>query len=153
MTIRMKCDTKEVQSALAELFRKQATLKPFFEIVWPVLHRSIMANFRMGGRPDRWQYLADSTINARKKRKTWREGVGSDQPILQEYGTLRERVGNVLSMTDTRLEYGIRDDRAGRLQFGDKKRHLPARPFIMFQDEDIDRVAAMAAGYAFGIKK
>jgi len=149
----MKCDTKEVQTALAELFRKQATLKPFFEMIWPILHRSIMANFRAGGRPNRWPYLSDATINARKKRKTWREGVGSDQPILQEYGKLRESVGSVLSITDTRLEYGTNDVRAGALQFGWKKKHLPARPFIMFQDEDIDRVAAMAAGFAFGIKK
>ena len=175
LTIRL--EHRELDEYLRRMGGRLGTLKPFFEIVWPILHRSIMTNFRVGGRPSKWPPLSVVTIEARTQKGTW----GGSQPMLQEYGTLRQSIGTVFRMTTTSLEYGTNDRRAAWLQFGTAKRsrqtaqsmirqttpagvrmrssfpvrpggggRLPARPFLLFQTEDVRQITAMASAYAFG---
>jgi phage gpG-like protein len=173
-------DSHDLNSDLSRMAGRFGTLKPFFEIVWPILHRSVLANFRAGGRPAKWPPLSEATIEARKQRGTW----GGSQPILQEYGKLRQSIGTVFRISHTTLEYGTNDRRAAWLQFGTSRRsrqaaqslirqttpagvrirtsfparsgeggRLPARPFLLFQVEDVTRITAMAAAYAWGDRR
>ena len=148
--VTVRLDSREVERLLTAMVHRLGTLRSFFEATWPILHRSVMTNFRVGGRPARWQALAPATVKARQRKGTWRTGVGSDQPILQEYGQLRQSIGSVFRMTDTALEYGTNDRRAIWLQEGTSR--MPARPFLLFQAEDVTQITAVAAAYAFGTR-
>lgn len=172
MEPQIKLDSREVDAYLERMQRRLGTLKPFFDVVWPILHRSILANFRAGGRPVKWKPLSSFTIRERKRKGTWRTGVGSDQPILQETGALRQSIGSVFHISPTELEYGTNYKTATIHQFGatvplgggrkggarrgeiesrpTRMVKIPARPFMLFQPEDVETITAYAAAFAFG---
>lgn len=93
---------------------------------------SITENFRSGGRPT-WKALAESTVFDR----------GNAGPILVRTGKLMSAaisVGN-WEVTEETLSIDNLPDKvsyAGYNQFGTKK--MPARPYILFQDEDINDI-------------
>ncbi len=114
--------------------------------------RSIDNNFKVGGRPNKWRPLAQSTINARRKGK----GKGGPQ-ILQDNGILK---GSITTRTrkdfvaiGTSIPYapvhnfGHVFTRARKAKLKGKSRLrarsstsgiiiIPKRPFILFQEED-----------------
>lgn len=118
--------------------------EPLHRSVKDVLAPSIRKNFDVGGRPT-WIPLADSTI--RKK--------GHDRPLIQS-GTLR-RVASQLNIwtitSDTAQLKGLPNSvgygyvhQYGAEQYGESKgksfvRVIPARPFLMMQDEDQVKIA------------
>jgi phage gpG-like protein len=151
----IRLDSRALDAHLQQMHRRLGTLRPFLEMVWPVLHRSAMLTFQAGGRPVKWKPLSLMTIAQRKKRGTWQQG---GQPILQEYGVLRQSIGSVFRMTATTLEYGTTDWRAPIHQYGaivargKRTARIPARPFLLFQVEDVTRITAMASAYAWGTR-
>lgn len=184
-----KLDDKEFRDHLKRIQRNIGNLRPFFEALIPIIHTSILANFRVGGRPRRWAPLSRSwTVKARQKERTWGSGR---QPILQRFGTLRQSIGQVRIIGTHRLEYGTALAKAPALQYGRPARdatvtvkahtrritqawgrpisptvvmvrsftrkqrfgRLPARPFVMFQKEDVERISNYAALFAFNPDK
>lgn len=204
MEITLTLDSRMLDEYLRVVKRRLGNLRPFFLTVIPVLHRSIIANFRVGGRPRRWAPLSLSWKERRRREGTLGGGPFG-QPILQRFGTLRQSIGTVNRMTNDGLEYGTNLRKAPTLQFGrgpmsgvaNVKSHwrfvqgrgtafgrtartraargaararfragarhvrvrghrrrfhfgpIPARPFILFQDEDVRRILHMAAAFAF----
>lgn len=165
--------------------RNIGNLRPFFEALVPIIHTSILTNFRVGGRPKRWTPLSQGwTVKQRQKEGTWGSAM---QPILQRYGTLRASIGQVRTIGTHHLEYGTALAKAKPLQEGrpardatvtvkahtrritqawgrpisptvvavrshSRKQHfgkLPARPFVMFQKEDVEQISNYAALFAF----
>ena len=143
---RVEVDSEELQKYLSKIYRNLKTLKPFFVAIIPVLHGSIVANFREGGRPKKWKPLKPSTIAGRMREGTW-PGFHSAQPILMAHGTLFKSIGTVRKIGTGSLEYGTNLEKATYLQYGTKK--MPARPFVLFQDEDIEQIVSYAAAFAF----
>jgi len=84
-------------------------------MVIPILHNSIVANFRVGGRPQKWTPLAASTLMARQERakkgigRGFRNIAGFDQPILQDTGSLFQTIGSVNEIHKNYAEYGTSD--------------------------------------------
>jgi len=94
-----------------------------------VMQASIVSNVMTGGRPT-FTPLAASTIAARARR-----GTGSTP--LFEYGNM---VGGLETIvTDDSAEAGSNAVQANRMQYG-WPNHTPARPWVMYQPEDIDAV-------------
>lgn len=186
---KFKLDDKELQDHLKRIGRNIGNLRPFFEALVPIIHTSILANFRVGGRPKRWTPLSQGwTVKQRQKERTWGSAM---QPILQRYNTLRTSIGQVRIIGTHRLEYGTALPKAIPLHYGrpardatvtvkahtrritqafgrsisptvvavrsfSRKQHfgrLPARPFVMFQKEDIERISNYAALFAFNPDK
>lgn len=101
-----------------------------------VVAPSIARNFDAGGRPA-WVPLSEATVKIR----------GSAGPILDRTGTLRASASSPglweFTQTDAYLPglpiwYGVLHQEG----FGGSGRAhpIPARPFIMFQEEDVDAI-------------
>lgn len=117
-----------------------STLSPFFDAVEAHMIDSLTTNFEEEGRPIPWEPLAEATI----------EEKGSSA-ILQDTGALKQSIN---------AQNTERDNLSLRLWAGDEKAPfhqlvdvdplsqwgmvneigMPFRPFILFQDDDIDDI-------------
>lgn len=115
--------------------------EPLGRVIRQVAIPSIKKNFDDEGRPP-WKPLSDVTI-------TMREDAGFDSgPILDRTGTLKKVATQINIWTVTKDEAYVKDlpekVRYGKLHqegYEDRGKKVPARPFIMFQEEDIDQAA------------
>jgi phage virion morphogenesis protein len=97
-----------------------------------ILLRSIEKNFRAGGRPDKWAELASST--KREKLKTGHTKILIDRALLKN-SIVAEVSGNTLTV-GTSMPYARIHQKGG--QAGRSlKVTIPARPFLVIQDEDL----------------
>ena len=71
---------RQIQAYMQTIYRNLRDLRGFFVTIIPLIHQSIVVNFRQGGRPERWKALSPMTIAQRKKEKSW-PGFGGGQPI------------------------------------------------------------------------
>jgi len=100
---------------------------------------SIVRNFNSSGRPKKWQKLAESTIAGRRKGK----GKGGLK-ILIDKGQLRN--SHSIRLRGDGVEIGTNMVQAKRQHFGYPggtgrgRAKTPARPFVMYQDEDPDAI-------------
>lgn len=120
--------------------------EPLKRSIQQVLAPSFRKNFEAGGRPTRWEPLSDVTVEMR----------GSAQPILVRSGLLKRTIQQFNIWTVDRTKAALLDlpqkiwygkiHQAGYGSRGSgqtKAAGIPARPFVMVQDEDyeaIDRV-------------
>lgn len=137
--ITMRLDTTELTEYMTIIEKRMGNLRRLFEVIIPILHNSIIANFRKGGRPKRWEPLSAWTLNARKWRAKQKTGHGFGgtgglkQPILMDTHKLYLSIGSVNRIASKFCEYGTRDFRAPTLQgrgfgraFGTTK-HVPTK--------------------------
>lgn len=97
-----------------------------------LMRGSIETNIASGGRPT-FTPLAASTIAARARR-----GTGSTP--LYEYGNMVGGIREIVSSDS--VEVGSDAAQANRMQYG-WPNHTPARPWVMFQSEDIDGIESL----------
>ena len=106
---------------------------------------SIDKNFAAEGRPKKWQGLADST----KKRRR-----GKSPKILTD--TARMRRGHSYRLTSSGSEIGGNAIQGPRQHFGYSggkgrgRSKTPARPFLMFQEEDIREIGEIFSRHMRG---
>jgi phage gpG-like protein len=123
---------------------------------------SIERNFQQQGRPDKWQSLSNLTLAARRKaRKSRRkagQATGRGARILIDTARLKNSMATKVE-DDRSVAVGTNTVYAARQQFGFKgvaggkpkkkglqvgwqrgKTPTPARPFLMFQPEDINAI-------------
>lgn len=100
---------------------------------------SIERNFQAQGRPDKWTDLSDETLASRRKGR----GKGKAQILID---TARLKNSMSTRLTGEGVEIGTNVIYAPRQHFGYEggdgrgQAETPARPFLMFQDEDIDAI-------------
>jgi phage virion morphogenesis protein len=100
---------------------------------------SIVRNFNAGGRPKKWQKLAASTVRQRRRGKG-RGGI----KVLVNMGQLRN--SHSMRLRGDGVEVGTNMVQAKRQHFGYHggkgrgRSKTPARPFVMFQEEDPDAI-------------
>lgn len=132
----------EIEGLLADLHDKLngEGMRPLMNDIGETLLESIQKNFEDEGRPDKWDKLAKKTIKERTKLGLW------PGKILNRHGTsgLLGAV-NVLKSNDDSVSVGVKrnsteGDYASKLHYGDEDTNLPARPFIMWQQEDLDEI-------------
>lgn len=122
---------------------------------------SIQKNFDAGGRPVKWAPLAAGTkLIWLKRRKTWRTQKGNLSKIgraaasgripLTDTARLRRSIrATVLAngvMLGTNLIYAAIHQFGGQAGRG-KKVSIPARPYLLFQDEDVQYFGRLLNGY------
>jgi len=136
---------ERIQSALDEIGRDLSNMRtPIRESVRDVIIPSIDANFSAGGRPP-WTPLSSETLERRA-----RQGTGT--AILQESGKLRtvatQQSRWSIGTTEAEITNWPGDvlTRAAVAQGGasgagyTRSVTIPARPFLMYQPEDADKV-------------
>lgn len=121
--VTMKIDSKEVTDYIRTIERRQHSLKPLLVVVATIIERSVRANFKIGGRPQRWQPLSPWTMRVRQASRTI-AGHGLGQPILQQSGRLFSSVtrkgakGHIREFGPTHLRFGTELPYAALQQFG-----------------------------------
>lgn len=99
---------------------------------------SIEKNFKAGGRPDKWTELSEATIAGRRNKKK------SSIKILVDTARLKNSMN--FHVTSEGVEIGTNVVYAARQHFGYEggagRGHskTPARPFLMFQKEDVREI-------------
>lgn len=103
---------------------------------------SIEKTFRAQGRPKKWQKLASSTVNRRRRGR----GRGGPQ-ILIDTAAMKNAIG--FRVNTEGVEVGLTKKQAKRMHFGfpGKKGRggakTPARPFLLLQNEDIPAIGSI----------
>lgn len=102
-----------------------------FTAIRGIMIRSIDQNFDAEGRPNKWKSLAESTIKLRRHGKKKKLGT----KILQNTGMLKNSIDAIREgdkiLISTKTDYG---------KYHQEGKGVPARPFLMFQDEDITKI-------------
>lgn len=147
--IEVKVEDKEVRELLTTLKERTQNLKPAMSIIGQIVRSSVIRNFDEEGRPRKWQSLSMATLYARiggasSKKKYGGTKIGAirklaNHKILQDKATLKNSI-NAKAFSD-RVEVGTNVIYGAIHQFGGqagrgKKVFIPARPFLMVQDED-----------------
>ena len=103
-----------------------------------LLRKSIDANFDAQGRPTRWTGLSASTLAARRRRGN------TGTKILEDTGAMRSGVQTI--MQGNSFEIGSNAVQARRMHHG-WPGHTTARPWVMFQTEDIETTGNIFSRY------
>jgi len=146
VSIKVDIDDREVEELLSRLRERVEDLTPVMKIIGETVRTSVVRNFEKGGRPDAWQPLAPATLKGEKR------GAG----ILRRRGFAGGLLGSINSkaykdraVVGTNKVYGAIHQFGGKAGRGHKVT-IPARPFLMVQDEDWDEIKEALAGYIFG---
>lgn len=128
-----------VQVLLKRIASRLGSFKPGLELIGEIVHASIMKNFEKGGRPE-WKPLSPVTKKIRKEKGKW------PGQILVVSGALKRII---YKAGQDRVTFSANPNYAILHQFGAKKGSLggglpwgdiPARPFMMVQEEDWDEI-------------
>lgn len=151
LTVQMdKRDQQRIEQTYSGLLDGLSDMTPFWDAVEMHMIDSLTQNFESEGRPKKWEPLAEWTIKAK----------GSDR-ILQDTGALKASINaQNTARTSNSLEIWAGEahglfhqyvDKDPMSQFGimnrNRKHPMPMRPFMLFQDQDIDAIEDMAGDY------
>lgn len=113
---------------------------------------SIEKNFQQQGRPKKWTPLAPSTREGRRKGKNKKRGpkILIDTARLKNSPSVKLVQGPAAAVGTNviysrRQHFGYKSKKKGRGQA-----ETPARPFLMFQDEDFDAIDRIFSRYIRG---
>lgn len=123
---------ERVQQRIREIERNVSRNPRLLNDIGIYMTRSIHKNFIQQGRPQAWQPLAFKTLMARRKGKKRGKGV----QILRDTGALMNSIERRVNDKDGEVEIGTSLVYARTQHFG--RGAIPARPFILIQDEDKD---------------
>ncbi len=119
---------------LSGLADRLSNLSPALDRAGEVMHTSIMTNFASQGRPQAWEILKPETV----------ERKGHDR-ILFETGRL---MGSILCRaSEDSLRITADVPYAQPLQHGTGSAGMPARPFLIFQDGDLNTITSLIETY------
>lgn len=109
-----------------------------------LIRKSVLDNFQISGRPDPWK-LPQRLLG----KKNYGEGHGGirritfsakyQKPTLIITGTLKQ-IRMKSNAREGIVYTGSTAPYARAMHFGRKEKNIPARPFMMFQDEDIEEI-------------
>lgn len=139
---------KVASLVLDGLLSRMADPAPGLHIAGATVQASIARNFEKEGRPQRWEPLAESTLRSKPNRqilqvKGWGGGL---------LGSISYQVQPKSVLIGTNKVYGAIH------QFGGKtgrrgKTNIPARPYLMVQQEDWIEIRAAIGDYVAEGKK
>ncbi len=142
----------DTQKYLLKTEKRLRNPDAFLHKVGIVMLRSIDQNFKAQGRPNKWKDISPLTKSLRRKG-----GGGGSFMILSDSGRLRgsvaSRVGNNKVRIGTNVEYaesmhsgGFSEPfeiTEGQTTITIGSQPVEARPFVMFQDEDLLAIDAL----------
>ena len=147
VTLTITETTEEVQKAFAKVLRRLKNLKPAMKIIGETVRTSIVRNFEESGRPEKWAPLSPTTLKRRKGKNT--------APLIVKgfaggmVGSINYRAGDDWVIVGTnKIQAAVHQFGAKKGEFGTTSRgapipwgDIPARPFMMVQDEDWTEIA------------
>jgi phage virion morphogenesis protein len=155
----------EVKRVFTRLMRNAKNLTPAFREIGEIVRSSVVKNFQAGGRPEKWVptkirsiYMAYLGRGKRKRKAyTLRGGFTKgftrytsgkktliDRARLQNSITARAETNRVVVGTD--LVYA-RIHQLGGMAGRNRKVKIPARPYLLVQDEDWAPIGQCLRGF------
>lgn len=134
--ITIRVDDSEVKNLLKNLQAKMRDLTPVMKIVGQTIRTSVIKNFEQGGRPVKWKPSARASIKGDKTLIDTSRLMGSITP--RAYSNKAEIGTNVI--------YSAIHQFGGKAGRG-RKAKIPARPFLMVQEEDWKEIKETVQGY------
>ncbi len=173
--IQMKFDDAALQKELKGIVKRAEDLTPAMKLIGNIVRTSVVRNFEKEGRPVRWKKHSKQTEKQRGKGATILRkeghlmnsihpeaskngvvvstGTGIKYAAVHQFGAKKGSFGRFL----VKINKHNRTVKSGRivevkahtremaLPWGD----IPARPFMMIQDEDWDEIKATLKQYVF----
>lgn len=134
LNMNIRTDTRQTIDFLRDLAGRVKNVATPLRAFGRVMLRSIADNFEQGGRPDKWQGLADATKRSRR---------GTRALALSNTGILKNSVqflvqGNTLRIGPTGpASIYARIHQLGGQAGPGLSVTIPARPYLLFQNEDL----------------
>jgi len=129
--ISIKIDDREVRKLLGGILKRMSDTKPAMKILGAIARTSIVRNFEKGGRPTKWKALSPETLKTKKGTAILREqGMAGGLMGSINYKPFNDKV--VISANKIYAAIHHFGGKAGR----GRKVTIPARPYMMIQDED-----------------
>lgn len=131
---------QEVETLLDGLIKRMGSARKALDVIGEIVTESIQRNFEEGGRPNKWEPLAESTIKQRKKAGKWpgkvlvRSGVSGGLMGAISYKAANRNVvwsANKVYAAAHHFGRGVTSSRSGGTYYD-----LPPRPFMLIQDDD-----------------
>lgn len=145
VTYHIEINDHGTASSLRSLLHAASDRQPIMKIAGAIAQKSVVYNFELGGRP-KWKALAVSTLKYKAKY-----GIN--------LGVLKGRTGNlamisykatateaVIGTSPSSKDYAAIQNFGGQAGRGHKVT-IPARPFMVLQQEDLDDMQAAIANY------
>jgi len=141
----LRVDDREVIELVEGVLRRAKDMTPAMEIIGETVKASVARNFEAGGRPSGWAPLSPVTL---KKKPNDRILVvkGFAGGLL---GSVHYEAGRSMVEIGTDKKYGAIHQLGGMAGRGRKVR-IPARPYLLVQDEDWGEIAAAVEDYYLG---
>ena len=145
--ISIKSDDSAVRRIVKGLLKRLSNTTPAMRVIGEIVQESIQTNFEEGGRPKKWKKLKSTTIKQRKRRGHWpgrilvESGVSGGLMGAISYKPFPKKV--VMSANKIYAAIHHFGGKAGR----GKKVTIPARPYMMVQDEDWREIEAMLGNF------
>lgn len=133
--IKVAISDQEVKDLLQKMQDRGSDMTPAFKIIGEIVRRSIWKNFTSGGRPNKWLPNKPATL---KKKK-------GASPLIGQ-GMAGGLMGSITyAASRDRVEIGSPKVYAAIHQLGGQAGRglevtIPARPYLMVQDEDWDAI-------------
>ena len=149
MQASMTINDKEFTRLFAKI-EERMQAKDAMEIVGEIGLTSIQRNFEEGGRPGNWRPLAASTIKQRIRERKW------PGQILMKTGVSGGLLGSISYEAKSRQVIWYSNKIYAAIHhFGGQagKNHaatIPARPYMMLQDEDWPEIKAALTDFYLG---
>ncbi len=165
MQVDVEIKDSEVKRVFTRLMRNAKNLTPAFREIGEIVRSSVVKNFQAGGRPEKWVptkirsiYMAYLGRGKRKRKAyTLRGGFTKgftrytsgkktliDRARLQNSITARAETNRVVVGTD--LVYA-RIHQLGGMAGRNRKVKIPARPYLLVQDEDWAPIGQCLRGF------
>jgi len=172
--ITVKTDARAVEKLLGRIQKNLGDLTPVMKIIGSTIRTSIIRNFEKSGRPRKWKRHSKTTekrrgkgakilmaqglagglaasINYQADKKSVEIGTNKVYGAVHQFGAKKGSFGMVTANIKAHLRKGTKvkaHTRKMKLPWGD----IPARPFLMIQDEDWTEIRAALNDYITGGK-
>ncbi len=131
VAVSVKIDDREVRKLLGGILKRMGNPAPAMKIIGAIARTSIVRNFEKGGRPEKWTSLSLETLKTKKGTAILREqGMAGGLMGAVNYKAFNDKV--VISANKVYAAIHHFGGKAGR----GRKVTIPARPYMMVQDED-----------------
>jgi phage virion morphogenesis protein len=168
LQIDVEIKDKKVQRLFTRLQRNVKDLRPAFRAIGEIVRSSVIRNFQEGGRPEKWEPTRIRSIYQAYTRKKTKSGANRkaytirgrltkafdryssgrktliDTARLQNSITARAETNRVVVGTD--LVYA-RIHQLGGMAGRNRKVKIPARPYLLVQDEDWAPIGQCLRGF------
>lgn len=131
VAVSVKYDDRDARRYLGGILKRMGDPTPAMKIMGEIGRTSIVRNFEKGGRPDKWKKLSDATLKRKKGSKILvNQGFAGGLMGSVNFKAFKDKV--VLSAKKIYAAIHHFGGMAGR----GLKVEIPARPYMMIQDED-----------------